>query len=278
MGGHPLGPFLGWQFCHHRRSPPQVHNNNRKSGRFLLDHLLPVCLAALAAGLIQGLSGFGSVLVALPLLVFFLDLRLAVPLVSIWGMTINLMLLKGLWRQVQMGRIVPLTLAALPGIPLGVYLLRQVPVRLLEFLLGAILIGFAAYFLLSRGRTRALGRGWEILAGFLSGCLGGSLAASGPPVIIYSALQPWGKDAIKATLTGYFALSGLIILAVQAWHRLFTRTVLLYGVFSIPFIFLGVIVGLWFYRRLDTSRYRQVIIGLITLLGLLTLGKAWGGS
>lgn len=242
-----------------------------------LDHLVPVCLAALLAGLIQGLSGFGSVLVALPLLVFFLDLRTAVPLVSIWGMTINLMLLVGLWRQVRLARILPLTLAALPGIPLGVYLLTQVPVRLLELLLGLILIGFAAYFFLAPGRTRVLGRGWEYLAGFLSGCLGGSLAASGPPVILYTALQPWDKDAIKATLTGYFALSGVLILAVQAWDGLFTQTVLLYGLFSIPVIFLGVMVGLWGYRRLDTGRYRQVIVGLITLLGLLTLGKAVGG-
>ncbi len=147
------------------------------------DHLIPVCLAALAAGLTQGLAGFGSVLVALPLLVFFLDLPTAVPLASIWGMTINVMLLAGLWRQVRAARILPLTLAALPGVPLGVYLLRQVPVRLLELSLGLVLIGFSGYVILSRGRTKVLGRGWEYLAGFLSGCLGGSLAASGPPVI-----------------------------------------------------------------------------------------------
>jgi len=46
---------------------------------------LLLCLIALLAGFTQGLSGFGSVLVALPLLVLFLDLNLAVPLVSIWA-------------------------------------------------------------------------------------------------------------------------------------------------------------------------------------------------
>lgn len=215
-------------------------------------------------------------LVALPLLVFFLDLRTAVPLVSIWGMCINLLLLVGLWRQMQLARILPLTVAALPGIPVGVYLLKHIPVRILELWLGLILVGFAAYFIGSKGKTRVLGQGWGYLAGFVSGCLGGSLAASGPPVIMYTAVQPWSKDAIKATLTGYFALSGVIIIAAQAVEQLYTREVLLYGFFSAPFILGGVVMGLWFYRRLNTTHYRQVIVGLITLLGFLTTARALG--
>lgn len=240
-------------------------------------HIIPLCLVAFLAGLTQGLSGFGSVLVALPLLVLFLDLRTAVPLVGLWGMTINLLLLVGLWRQIRLARILPLTLAALPGIPLGVFLLKRLPVHYLELALGSVLICFTAYFIWIKGRTQALGRGWKYLAGFASGCLGGSLAASGPPVIIYTALQPWPKDDLKATLTGYFSLSGLLILVVQAWENLFTPQVLRYGLLSIPFIFLGVAAGLWFYQRLDTSRYRQVVVAFITALGLLTLGKALSG-
>ena len=239
-----------------------------------LPHLLPVCLIAVLAAFIQGLSGFGSVLVALPLLVLFLDIRLAVPLVSLWGMAINLLLLLDLWRQIRFRRVATLTLAAIPGIPLGVYLLGRLPAPLLEMLLSILLLGFAGYFYRSRQQTRVLGRGWEVAAGFLSGCLGGSLAASGPPVIIYTALQPWGKDDIKATLTGYFFLSGLAILAAQAVNHFFTREVLFYGLISTPFILLGFLVGLVGYRRLDTHRYRQVVVGLISLLGLLTLVKS----
>lgn len=239
--------------------------------------LLAICLVAFLAGLIQGLSGFGSVLVALPLLVFFLKLSTAVPLVSLWGMAINLMLLWGLWRQLDVRRVVYLTVAAIPGIPLGVYCLRYVPAHLLEMVLSLTLVGFAGYFFCCQGQVRVLGRAWEVVAGFFSGFLGGSLAASGPPVIIYTALQPWDKDTMKATLTGYFALSGLIILALQAWHQLFTREVLHYGLVSSPFLVLGVLVGLVGYRRLNTDRYRQVVVGLITLLGLLTMGKAWQG-
>jgi uncharacterized protein len=236
-----------------------------------------LCLVALLAGFTQGLSGFGSVLVALPILALFLDFNLAVPLVSTWGMTINIILVLQLRSHLRLQSILPLTLAAIPGIPLGVYVLKHANVWVLEMLLGGLLVIFSLYFAWSGGKTRDLSRGWAYFAGFWSGCLGGSLAMSGPPVIIYTALQPWSKDQIKSTLTGFFFLSGLIIIAAQAMGGLITTAVLAGSLISIPFIVLGVLLGSAIYRKLATDRYRQVVVGLITILGLLTVVKALGG-
>ena len=238
--------------------------------------LILLCLIALLAGFIQGLSGFGSVLVALPLMVLFLDLKMAVPLVSIWGMTINTILLVQLRAHLRRQNILPLIMAAIPGIPLGVYFLKYADVRFMQMLLGGLLVIFSLYFVWSGGRTKKLSVAWHYVAGFCSGFLGGSLAMSGPPVIICTALQPWDKDEIKSTLTGYFFLSGLIIIVAQAMSGLVTTTILTVSLISIPFIILGVILGSRLYRRLETTRYRQVVVGLITLLGLLTVVKALG--
>ena len=117
---------------------------------------LAICSVALLAGFIQGLSGFGSVLVALPILVLFLDFDLAVPLASIWGMTINTILLLQLRAHLRLKNILPLTLAAIPGIPLGVYILVNANTRLLEMLLGVLLLVFSLYFIWSGGKTRNL--------------------------------------------------------------------------------------------------------------------------
>jgi uncharacterized protein len=233
-----------------------------------------LCLIALFAGFTQGLSGFGSVLVALPVLTYLLDLKTAVPLASTWGMTINIILLLQLRPHVSLERILPLSAAALPGIPLGVYILKNVPVWILEMSLGGVLVVFSLYFVWSGGKTRRLSRGWAYAAGFGSGVLGGSLAMSGPPVIMYTSLQPWPKDEIKSTLTGFFFLSGLFILAAQAASGLFTTMILSWSMLSIPFVILGVFLGSWCYGKLDTVRYRQLIILMISLLGLFTLVKA----
>ncbi len=239
--------------------------------------ILLLWLIAFLAGFIQGLSGFGSVLVALPLLALFLDFKIVVPLVNLWSLAINTLLLIQLRRHLNFKNSVPLFLAALPGIPLGVYILRHVPVWVLEMSLGGTLLVFSWYFVSSGGRTRNLTSSWAYAAGFCSGCLGGSLGASGPPVILYSALQPWPKDQIKATLASYFFLAGIFIIAAQAAAGLVTTAVLTGSLLSIPFIILGVVAGALWYRKLDTTRYRQVVVGLTTLLGLLTVVKALGG-
>jgi len=96
-------------------------------------------------------------------------------------------------------------------------------------------------------------------------------------VIIYTTLQAWPKDEIKSTLTGFFFLSGLIIIAAQARGGLVTTAVLTCSLISIPCIIVGVILGSSIYQKLETDRYRQVVVGLITLLGLLTVVKALGG-
>jgi uncharacterized membrane protein YfcA len=236
-----------------------------------------LCCVALLAGFTQGLSGFGSVLVALPILALFLDFNLAVPLVSLWGMTINIILLVQLRTHLRLRSVLPLTIAAIPGIPLGVYILKNADVRILEMFLGGLLVVFSLYFAWSGGKTRDLSPGWAYFAGFWSGCLGGSLAMSGPPVIIYTALQPWSKDQIKSTLTGFFFLSGLIIIAAQTMGGLVTTHVLTGSLVSIPFIILGVFLGSSIYHKIETNRYRQVVVGLITLLGVLTVIKALGG-
>ena len=169
-------------------------------------------------------------------------------------MTINTILLVQLRAHLRRQNILPLIVAAIPGIPLGVYILKYADVRFLEMLLGGtLLVVFSLYFVWSGGKTR----NYEFILGLcrrlllrLPGRQPGD--ASGPPVIIYTALQPWHKDEIKSTLTSYFFLSGLIIIAAQASGGLVTTAVLTGSLISIPFIILGVILGSSFYRRLET--------------------------
>ena len=73
-----------------------------------------------AAGFIQGLSGFGSAIIAIPLLTFFLDVKTAVPLVIMLGIIIGLINTRELIQHNQARRLAPLILTALCGIPIGI--------------------------------------------------------------------------------------------------------------------------------------------------------------
>jgi uncharacterized membrane protein YfcA len=55
---------------------------------------LLVCLVVFFAGVTQGLSGFGSVLLSLPLLAIFLEIKMVIPLVALFGLAITIVLLR----------------------------------------------------------------------------------------------------------------------------------------------------------------------------------------
>ena len=170
----------------------------------------------LLAGFVQGLTGFGSALVAIPLLCFIIDIKTAVPLCMLNGLIITSYLAFKLRHHLDRDKISPLLIGSLPGIAVGVSLLKQVDASYIRYGIGALLIIYSLFNLIFSPRPLNPGKTWGYLAGFLTGTIGAAFSAGGPPAIIYTTLTSWKKDEIKATLTGFFAITGLITVIVHA--------------------------------------------------------------
>ena len=232
-----------------------------------LQTCLFLCLIVFLAGFTQGLSGFGSVLLSLPLMAIFIDIKTVIPLVALIGLFITVMLLVQMRKDLDWKKITPLFLGSLPGIPIGVLFLKILNKDSIQWILGVILILYSMYSLFLRSHSRGLGKAWAYIFGFLAGCLGGALSAAGPPVIIYTSLQDWGKNQIKVTLQGFFVVSGSVVVFFQAVNGLTTMTVLSYFLISMPLLILGTYVGSFFYGKMDEKGYKQLILILLGLLG-----------
>ena len=233
-----------------------------------------ICLIVFLAGFTQGLSGFGSILLSLPLLAIFLDIKTVIPLVALIAFCITIILFIQLWEHLDWKKIYPLFLGALPGIPLGVFFLKKLDKDLIQWILGIILISYSLYSLFFRSTNKQMRGGWGYLFGFFSGCLGGALSAAGPPVIIYMSLQTWTKDTIKVTLQGFFLVSGAIVIFFHALSGLTTTVVLRYFLISVPLMFLGTYTGSIFYGKIQEEHYKKVILILLAFLGGFMIYRA----
>lgn len=239
--------------------------------------LAVLCLAAGLAGFTQGFSGFGSTVVALPLLGALFGMRAAVPLGCLMALTINVILVARLRAHVQQGALGLLLVAALPGMALGVALLGMLPEALFKALLGLAVLLLAAQSLRSNRPALPARRRWAALAGFLSGCLGMCIGINGPPVVAWAARQPWPREALKATLTSYFLLAGIGIVSVQASQGLVTSPVLGLYAAGLPVLLAGLWAGEFFCGRLDDLAFRRVVLGLVACMGALLLWQALPG-
>jgi len=232
-----------------------------------------IAIIIFAAGFLQGLTGFGFALIALPLLGLLIPIKTIIPLVVILALCISLTLSLQLRRSIRFNNITVLFLATIIGIPVGVYSLKHIPAEILSLALGCLMIAFTSYQLLAKPSPCKLGLPSTITAGFFSGILGGSIGAGGPPVIIYSAIQTWSKDEAKSTLAFYFFISGIIISAFHAYSGLITSDVLNYIAISLPSLTVGVFLGTFAYKHISDHGYRKLATILIFLLGCMMIFK-----
>ncbi|WP_027369244.1 sulfite exporter TauE/SafE family protein [Desulfovermiculus halophilus] len=234
---------------------------------------LLIALIVFAAGFVQGLSGFGSALIAIPLLSLFLPLRFVVPFILLIGTSINLMLLRESREHVHVSGSLLLIAGSLPGIPLGVITLAACPEWTLQLILGGLLMFISLSALTGRSPRLPPGPGWAVASGLISGWLGGSLGTSGPPAIIYCSSQPWPKERIKATLVSYFLVSGLLVIGAQATQGFFTSSVLYAYLLALPVLFLGTACGATGFKRINQAQYVLLINCMLAILGVISVIK-----
>ncbi len=234
-----------------------------------------VALIFLLAGFTQGVSGFGSALVAMPLLTLFIDVKTAVPLCMLNGLLITSFLSWQLRRHIDWRKIRPLFFGCLPGIYMGVTFLKRTNDSVIKVMLGVMLIAYVIYRLSCCPRPRKIHAAWSYLAGFATGAIGGAFSAGGPPTIIYTTLTGWSKDEIKATLSGFFLVTGLVIAAAHASSGLTTVAVLrLFGASSAA-VLVGVCAGSVCYGRFKTKAYLKIIFALLAVMGVIMIGSAF---
>lgn len=219
----------------------------------------------------QSAAGFGSALVAMPLLTGLVGIRTATPLVALVGFTSELFLLLRYraafnWRAV--GR---LSAASVVGIPLGVYLLRRIDADIVTTGLGLLLVGYALYALFGPTLPQLAHRAWAYGFGFAAGLLNGAYNTSGPPVVLYGNCRRWPPAEFKSNLQGFFLLNSLVTLPTHALNGNFTTLVWHNYLLALPAVALGLWIGSKLGDRLDPGRFRQVVLVLLIVLGLRLL-------
>lgn len=224
-----------------------------------------------AAGLVQGLLGFGFALVSVPVLVLLVPPRAAVPAALLLGTAINIVLYWHVRSQANLRRMVPLLIAGIAGLPIGTYLLAVLDPGLAKIVIGCLITAFALASL--AGFERPIRREALGLAatGVASGILNGIASASGPPVVLFLANQGMTRDAFRATLIAYFLFLDLANIPVYWGSGLFSREIVAYAGALLPALVAGALVGNRLCRLVPERLFRQVALAAVAGTGALSV-------
>ncbi len=236
-----------------------------------MTEFIVVSLAFFLGSFVQGLSGFGAALVAIPLLSLVIDIKIAVPLCMLTSVIMTTYMGVKLRRYFDRKKILPICLGSLPGIILGVIVLKRVPSDTIRFFLGLFLVLYSLYSLILSTKPRDLNPKWGYFAGFLSGVGSAALSTGGPPLIIYVTLNNWTNNQIKATITGAFIFTTYLGITVHAVSGMTTMIVLKYFLFAAPAVLLGTAVGSYCYGYLGKASYLKIIFAFLVVMGLMLM-------
>ncbi|MEC9002736.1 MAG: sulfite exporter TauE/SafE family protein [Planctomycetota bacterium] len=221
--------------------------------------------------LVRSTFGFGDALVAMPLLTFVVSMQVATPVVAVASAVVAIWVTIQDWQKVKVGSAWRLAASSCIGIPLGVYLLVQMPEVVVKGVLAAVIIGFAGYRLLSPRLLRLNNDRWAFGFGYTAGLLGGAYNAQGPPIVIYGVMQGWSATSFRATMQGFFVPTTMVLLVCHWQAGLWTREVGLDVLVALPFVVLAIPIGKYFNRRLEQGRFERYVDLLLLVIGIALL-------
>ena len=237
--------------------------------------LLAIAAIAGFAATTQSITGFGFALIVVPALTLLLGPKEAV--VAMTSIGVPLVAWNALrWRaDIQAREALTVTVAALVGMPLGLWVLTRANDRLLTAIIGVTILVLTVW--LWRGLHLPTGRRTEVVAGLLSGALSTSVGTNGPPLVIAFQATDMPPKPFRATLQACFFVEGSVALLVFWSRELFVADVGRAAMVGVPAVVVGSLLGDRLAPRVHANAFRTTVLVLLVAAGLLALISAIRG-
>lgn len=237
---------------------------------------LVVIMGAMAAGLVQGIAGFGFGMVAMSFWVWVLDPQLAAALAVFGALLGQVIAAVTVRRDLDLRILAPFIAGGLLGLPLGICLLPLLDMQWYKLLLGLFLVIFCPIMLFSERLPRLSYRPrWaDGLVGVIGGVMGGLGGMTGVAPSLWCTLTGMPKDAQRAVMQN-FNLS-LLVVTMLGYLATGLVTPAVWSMFAVlaPAILIPSLLGAKLYVGLSEKRFKQSVLGLLTASGVTMLAAA----
>ncbi|MFO7602691.1 MAG: sulfite exporter TauE/SafE family protein [Gammaproteobacteria bacterium] len=217
------------------------------------------------AYLIRGVVGFGSGLIAVPFLLLFLPLQVAVILVALLDYIASLT--HGIHgrQSIAWPLLWPLLPFNIIGVLLAVYIFHQVNFDLLIKVLAVLIFLYAIYYLFNLRPRRHASRAWALPAGVLGSLVGTLFGTGGPFYVIYLQLQGVDKSVFRATFASIFLIDGCLRLGSYFLAGLISMEIVTLFLLTLPAMFLSLYLGEHLHTNISALNFQRMIGALLII-------------
>lgn len=231
-------------------------------------------LIVFVAYVIFGISGFGSTLIAVPLLAHLFPLKFVVPFfvlldcVGAFNMGLRL-------RANVMRREITLLLTCMAlGMFAGVYVLVHVHPELLLGVLGLFVVFFGVSYVAKRGTGFALPLWSGVPLGIFGGATSATFGIGGPIYVFFLTGRNATPAQIRATMPMIFMFTTVARIVLFIIAGLYSPASLIAAIALLPVMALGVWTGHHLHLNLSPQTVVRVMGALLVLSGISLIMRA----
>jgi uncharacterized protein len=236
-------------------------------------------LGSFAGGLVSGLAGFGTGLMALGIWLHVLPPSTAVPLVIICSIAGQSTTLPSMWRSFDLSLVWPFLIGGLAGVPVGTALVPHADPALFKIGTGVVLLIFPMALMLNRSPVaiRFGGKYADGAVGFAGGVLGGLTGMSGVPPTLWATVRGWNKGERRGVFQIFNWTVLVLSLCLQFAGGLVKPELGWLAAVTLPGTFAGAWIGAKIYHAMSDRNFGNVVLVLLFTSGVGLIWSSIGG-
>ena len=219
-------------------------------------------LIIITAYIIFGISGFGSTLIAVPLLAHLFPLKFVIPMIVLLDCIGAISMGLRLRADVRRAELVPLLPFLVMGMLGGAFLLLKLPGEVLLGALGVCVLMYGGLYATGKQPKLRVSRWAAPPVGIFAGITSAAFGIGGPIYVMYLTARGSTPEQVRATVPVIFIFTTIGRIAIFAAAGLFTREVLFTAAALLPIM----ILGMWIGHHMHLSMSREQLVRLMGTL------------
>jgi uncharacterized membrane protein YfcA len=235
---------------------------------------LVIVLGIVAAYIVFGIAGFGTALIAGPILINFMPLSQIIPLLVLLDFIAAFGNLLPSRQSVVKSELVRLLPCMAVGCSLGVVFLLNLKSDLLLLLMGVFITCYALYSLAVKTRPAQLAAGWAIPMGTVGGLFGALFGSGGFLYAIYLNSRLESKEQVRATQSALISCSTIVRLSLFLIAGVYAQLpLLILALCLLPAMALGSWIGRGLTLRMSRETFVRLVTWLVLVSGIVLIGR-----